>query len=110
MTEGPIAACLLIWEKNTAHYMYAALNQEGRKLWAAYFLMWEAIKFCQNKKMKFLDLEGIYDERYAKLTKNWKGFTKFKMGWGGKVVEYEGAFTKYFNPVAKVLFSIGELV
>jgi hypothetical protein len=32
------------------------------------------------------------------------------MGWEGKVVEYEGAFTKYFNGLAKILFSIGEIV
>lgn len=92
----PIAGCLLIWYEDTAHYMYAALTQKGRDLGAAYFTLWEAIKFCQKKKLNYLDLEGVYDERYKSSTKNWQGFTKFKMGWGGKIVEYPGSWTKYY--------------
>ncbi len=92
----PVAGCLLVWHEDTAHYMYAALTKEGRKMGAAYFTLWEAIKFCQKKKLKFLDLEGICDERYPDSTKNWKGFTAFKLQWGGKIVEYPGSFTKYF--------------
>ncbi len=90
------SGCLLIWDGDTAHYMYAALSKKGRELGAAYFTLWEAIKFCQRKKLRFLDLEGIYDERRPKDNKNWQGFTKFKMGWGGKTVEYPGSWTKYF--------------
>lgn len=90
------SGCLLIWNKNTAHYMYAANIKRGRELGAAYFTLWEAIKFCKSKKIKFLDLEGIYDERYPNSTKNWKGFTQFKMGWGGKIIEYPGSYSKYF--------------
>lgn len=104
--ERPIAACLLIWEGEMAHYMYAALNNEGRRHGAAYLLLWEVIQFCQLKKIKYLDFEGIYDDRYAKNTKHWQGFTKFKMGWGGNEMEYSGSYTKYFNFVAKMLFSI----
>jgi len=102
----PVAACLLIWEGETAHYMYAALNNEGRKMGAAYFLLWNVFEFLKERKISKLDLEGIYDERYAKTTKHWIGFTKFKMGWGGKVVEYSGSYTKYYNIAAKILFSI----
>ena len=92
----PFSGCLLIWHGNTAHYMYAALTAEGRKNSAAYLTLWEAIKFCQKKKLKYLDLEGIYDERYPKTTKNWQGFTAFKKQWGGKVVEYPGSFSRWF--------------
>ncbi len=102
----PVAACLLIWDKDTAHYMYAALTQKGRELGAAYFLLWEAIQFLQEKKLKYLDLEGIYDERYPKQTKHWQGFTKFKMAWGGQVVQYPGSFVKYANPIIAWLFKL----
>jgi len=77
--------------------MYAANTKRGRGMGAAYFTLWEAIKFCQKKKLKFLDLEGIYDERYPSQTKNWQGFTKFKMGWGGKIREYPGSFSRYIT-------------
>jgi lipid II:glycine glycyltransferase (peptidoglycan interpeptide bridge formation enzyme) len=102
--QNPVAACLLIWEGGFAHYMYAACNQEGRRLGAPYFLLWETIKFLQNKKIKHLDLEGIYDERYKKLTKKWQGFTKFKLEWNGRVVSYPGSYIHYLNPLVK-LFS-----
>ncbi|MCL4390341.1 MAG: peptidoglycan bridge formation glycyltransferase FemA/FemB family protein [Patescibacteria group bacterium] len=91
----PIAGCLLIWHGDTAHYMYAANTAAGRKLGAAYLTLWEAIKFCQKKRLKYLDLEGIYDDRYSSQTKRWQGFTKFKLGWGGKIVEYPGSFSRY---------------
>ncbi len=93
--DNIVAGCLLVWYGDTAHYMYAANTRLGRELGGAYFTLWEAIKFCQKKGLKYLDLEGIYDERYAKSTKNWQGFTKFKMGWGGKVREYPGSWTNY---------------
>lgn len=102
----PVAGCLLIWEGNTAHYLYAANTKEGRKFGAAYLTLWEAIKFCQKKGVKYLDLEGIYDERYAKNTKNWQGFTKFKMGWGGREIVYPGSFVKYYNILSRILFSL----
>ncbi len=91
---SPVSGCLLVWDGDTAHYMYAANTAKGRELGAAYLTLWEAIKFCQKKGLKYLDLEGIYDERYPSQTKHWQGFTKFKMGWGGKVVEYPGSWTK----------------
>ncbi|MCL4397842.1 peptidoglycan bridge formation glycyltransferase FemA/FemB family protein [Patescibacteria group bacterium] len=94
----PAAGCLLVWNGDTAHYMYAANTAEGRKCGAAYLTLWEAIKFCQKKKLKYLDLEGIYDERYPSSTKNWQGFTAFKKQWGGKVVEYPGSYSKYRLP------------
>lgn len=93
---SPVSGCLLVWDGDTAHYMYAANTVEGRKAGAAYLTLWEAIRFCQKKKLKYLDLEGIYDERYPSSTKHWKGFTAFKLQWGGKIVEYPGSFTKYF--------------
>lgn len=106
LLQKALGGALVIWSGNTAHYMYAALTKEGRELGAAYFLLWNVIEFCQSKKLKYLDLEGIHDERYPKQTKHWQGFTKFKQGWGGKVVEYPGSFTKYANPFVKLLFSL----
>lgn len=90
----PVSGCLLVWDGDTAHYMYAALTKDGRKIGAAYLTLWEAIKFCQKKNLKYLDLEGLYDERYKDSTKNWKGFTDFKLQWGGKIVEYPGSYSK----------------
>jgi hypothetical protein len=101
---SPISGCLLVWSDNTAHYMFAALTREGRKVSAAYSTLWEAIKFCQKKGLRFLDLEGIYDDRYPGSTKNWKGFTAFKKQWGGKIVEYPGSYSRYLFPFNRTTF------
>ena len=83
-----VSACLLIWDQETAHFMYAANSGKGLSLGGAYFVLNEAIKFCQNIGLKSLDLEGVYDERFPNENKNWQGFTKFKLGWGGNIVKY----------------------
>ncbi|KKU92346.1 MAG: FemAB family protein [Microgenomates group bacterium GW2011_GWA1_48_10] len=108
LLQKTLGGAFIIWEGDTAHYMYAALTREGRKMGAAYLLLWESIRYCKKLGLKYLDLEGIHDERFPKMTQNWQGFTTFKMGWGGKVVEYPGSYTKYYNPLVKLLFSFGD--
>lgn len=98
----PIAAVFLISTPETAYYMYAASTKEGNKLFAPTLLAWEAIRLAKKRGCKIFDFEGIYDERYPQ-TKNWKGFTRFKEGFGGTVVTYPGTFVKYYNPIAKLL-------
>lgn len=96
MAEG--AGALVVVNGDSAHYMYAFSTPAGRKNSLPYLVLWEIIKHLQNRKIKHLDLEGIYDERYPGSTKNWQGFTAFKLQWGGKIVEYPGSYTKYLFP------------
>lgn len=105
-----LGGCLIVWQGERAHYMYAALTRQGRANSAAYLTLFEAVKFLKQMGVTYLDLEGILDQRYPSLTKNWQGFTKFKMGWGGTVQEFPGAFTRYYNPFIKLLFSMGDMV
>lgn len=102
----PVAGCLLIWYQKTAHYVYAALNREGRSVGAAYYLLWQTVQFCQRKNLATLDLEGVYDDRYSRLTGRWKGFSLFKQSWGGRVVTYPGSFIKFYVPMIGSLFNL----
>ncbi|MCS7092752.1 MAG: peptidoglycan bridge formation glycyltransferase FemA/FemB family protein [Patescibacteria group bacterium] len=92
-----IAAVLLIYSKNISYYMYAASSKEGKKLFAPTLLVWEAIKISKKRGCQLFDFEGIYDERFP--LPSWRGFTKFKLGFGGKIKEYPGAFTKWRIPI-----------
>lgn len=87
-----VATLLLLRTRNTIYYMYAASNAEGRKLFAPTLLTWEAILLGKKYHCKIFDFDGIYDERFP--LNSWKGFTKFKKGFGGYEVEYPGCFIK----------------
>ena len=73
-----LAGCLLLIHDNVAYYHHAANSPEGRKLLAGYLVLWEAIKLAKELGCHTFDFEGVYDERFPKATRDWKGFTNFK--------------------------------
>lgn len=100
--EKLVGGILMVRTISTAYYMYVASTYDGKKNFAPTLLVWEALRLAKKKGCKVFDFEGIYDERY-KTTKAWKGFTRFKEGFGGKVVEYPPTLVKYYNPIARIL-------
>jgi lipid II:glycine glycyltransferase (peptidoglycan interpeptide bridge formation enzyme) len=91
-----LGGILLISTKDVSYYMYAAYNEAGKRLFAPTLLVWEAIKYAKSKGKKIFDFEGIYDERYP--LKTWRGFSRFKQSFGGKVVEFPGPLVKSSLP------------
>lgn len=89
---GVISGLFILVFDKTVYYMYAASNNEGRKSFAPTLLTWEAIKLAKKLKCRIFDFDGIYDERFP--IKTWKGFTKFKKGFGGKEIQYPGSYIK----------------
>jgi lipid II:glycine glycyltransferase (peptidoglycan interpeptide bridge formation enzyme) len=89
-------AIFLISDK-TAYYWQAFTNKEGRKAFAQYKIVWEGILWAVDMGAKVFDFEGIYDERFP--NKSWLGFSHFKKSFGGRVVEYPGAFVKLRFPI-----------
>jgi hypothetical protein len=80
---------------NTAHYVHAGTTVEGKQKGAPYKLIFEISKKLKKDKVKYFDLDGVYDSRYPGFTKSWQGFTKFKSNFGGFEVLYPHSFTKY---------------
>lgn len=80
----PLAGILLLFYKNIAYYWYASSLPSGKKLFAPTLLVWEALKLSKKLGCKLFDFEGIYDGRFPKAAESWKGFTKFKEGFGGE--------------------------
>lgn len=110
-TGLPLAGALILLTGETASYHHAASSIKGRELYAPYLLLWNAMKYLKSSSRPIvkLDLEGIYDPRYPKLTRRWKGFTTFKQKFGGKEIEYPRPLIKYYNPAAKLLFKLDRL-
>ena len=83
-----VAGILLLFWNNTAFYWIAGATHEGKKLFAPTLLVWHALKVGKKRKCALFDFIGVWDERKPKQSPEWKGFTKFKEGFGGKSIYY----------------------
>src|SRR5205807_5096613 len=57
-----VAAVMILGYKEAAYYYFAASNETGRSVYAAYLLLWEVIRKSKAEGYVRLDLEGIADE------------------------------------------------
>ena len=83
--ERPIAAAITLTHGDAAYYLHGASDYEHRALMGPYLLHWRIIHEFQALGSRFYDLWGIDAQK-------WPGITRFKLGWGGRTVEYPGAF------------------
>jgi lipid II:glycine glycyltransferase (peptidoglycan interpeptide bridge formation enzyme) len=86
-----IAAGLFCFWGDKVTYLHGASDNEFRQLMAPYFLQWEMIRRAKAAGYKYYDFFGI-DE------KKWPGVTRFKLGFGGRRVDYPGTFDAVFRP------------
>lgn len=85
-----IAGNIIAFFGDTATYMHGASSNEYRNVMAPYLLQWQIIKIAKDSGYKYYDFYGV-DE------KKWPGVTRFKIGFGGKEVNYPGTFDLVFN-------------
>ena len=83
-----VGGVLLLFWKGIAYYWIAGATHEGKKLYAPTFLAWEAMKLAKLRRCKQFDFVGVWDERIPEKNTEWKGFTKFKEGFGGTTLYY----------------------
>jgi len=91
-----IAAALINFYETGSHriatYLYGASSREHKEVMAPHLLHWHIIRRAKKLGFLFYDLWGI-DE------KHWPGLTRFKKGFGGKVVEYPAAVDIIYRPI-----------
>lgn len=81
----PVTSAILLIYDNTVYYLHGAMDREHKQLMAPYKMHWEIIMWAKSKGYEFYDLWGVD-------AKKWPGVTRFKLGWGGRLVEYPGSF------------------
>ena len=87
-----IAANLMLYykssdsQKNRAIYLFGGSSDEHRNIMAPYLLHWQAIQDARKNNFKTYDFWGIEEDPKHP----WHGFSKFKLGFGGEVIEYGG--------------------
>lgn len=80
-----IAANLVNFYGDIVTYLHGASSDKHRNVMSTFLLQWEQIKEGRKRGFKKYDFWGFDEQR-------WPGVSRFKKGFGGKAVEYAGAF------------------
>lgn len=99
-----LAAWMLFRYKNTLYYPYGGSDYQYRHLMASNLLMWEAIKLGQSLGCTVFDLWGACSDPHDP----WYGFTRFKLGFGGKLVNFAPTFDLVIHPFLYPLSTLGD--
>ncbi|MBI4132994.1 peptidoglycan bridge formation glycyltransferase FemA/FemB family protein, partial [Candidatus Uhrbacteria bacterium] len=88
--EGHVVA-MGIWSSfaGTVTYLHGASASEYRNLMAPHLLHWTIMRSAKTRGEVAYDFWGV---DVAGTHPSWAGFTRFKTGFGGAVVEYPGTF------------------
>ena len=83
--ETPVAGAIVLRHGDTSYYLHGASDYQYHNMMAPYALHWDIIKYLKDTGIRQYDFWGIDARR-------WPGVTRFKLGWGGKYIEYPGTF------------------
>lgn len=106
-----IATVLLGFFGKKAVYLHGASNHEYRKVMAPHLLQWESMKLAKQADCTMYDLWGVkpanrHLDSQSKENK-WAGITRFKKSFGGKEVNYVGAWDFVYDKKLYWLYKFG---
>jgi peptidoglycan pentaglycine glycine transferase (the first glycine) len=110
-SKGPIGGLLAFRFGHEAIYMYGASDNRGREHMPNYLLQWEAIRWAREHGCTLYDFWGIPDppsddgeegKESAEVSpintrSGLRGVYWFKRGFGGREIEYPGAYDYVYN-------------
>lgn len=105
----PLAAYELFYFNKTFYYPYGGSSAIHRNVMAANLIMWEAIKLGKKLGAETFDMWGSLPPEY-KGDESWKGFTRFKEGYGGEFVKMAGGFDLIVDRSKYDLYTIANMV
>ncbi|MFA4818722.1 MAG: peptidoglycan bridge formation glycyltransferase FemA/FemB family protein [Patescibacteria group bacterium] len=88
--ERVLAMSLLLFSGEMVTYLHGASSNEQRALMPTYLLHWRTVQEAKQLGYKIYDWRGVAvagDKQKA-----WQGITRFKLGWGGEIIDYMGAY------------------
>jgi len=95
----PIAGVIMLEYDHTAYYLHGALDRDHRSLMAPHLMHWRLMREYKRMGALAYDFWGIDARR-------WPGVTRFKLGFGGREVEYPGTFDFTVRPFWHMLYRI----
>lgn len=102
-----LAAWILFTFKDTLYYPYGASSNQHRETMASNLMMWKAIRFGKKLGLKKFDMWGALGPN-PDPKDPWYGFHRFKLGYGGELVEFIGSYDLIINPVLYNLYKVAD--
>jgi len=97
-----LAAYLLLNHQGVLYYPYGGSYTEKRNLFPSNLLMWEAVRLGKTLGCKLFDMWGATTDKKDP----WWGFTRFKLGYGGELVEFIDSYDLVLNPLIYQTFNL----
>lgn len=95
-----VASALVGFFGNRATFLHGASSETHKNVMAPYLLHWEIMRHAKARGFTEYDLWGVVTERTpADQRAKWEGFSRFKLGFGGRVAEYPGAHDLPLNRI-----------
>jgi lipid II:glycine glycyltransferase (peptidoglycan interpeptide bridge formation enzyme) len=98
-----IAAGLFCFWGDKVTYLHGASDNEFRNVMAPYLLQWSLILAAKNEGYRYYDFYGIDEEK-------WPGVTRFKLGFGGRQIEYPGTSDVIFNSAGYRIYNLARKI
>ena len=100
-----LAANMEIAFGDTVTYLYGASSSESRNVMAPHLLHWSAIRDAKAKGFSIYDFWGANPEWKGmhSYKPSWEGITRFKRGFGGRLVNFVGTWDLPFHPFLYLL-------
>lgn len=93
--DNVVAVNMIISFGKAVTYLHGAADYNYRKYMAPHLLQWETIKRAKTDGHEIYDFWGIAPSDGSK--PKWEGFSRFKKGFGGELVESPGAHNFIYN-------------
>ncbi len=97
-----VASIFVVAYGRMAIYLYGASSDEERNRMPNHLLQWRAMQWAKERGCEVYDLWGVPNVDERRTTNDERlpeGLLKFKEGFGGRVVQYAGAFDIVYNPL-----------
>ncbi len=92
----PLSAWMLHNFQDTLYYPYGGSSTAHKEVMANNLVAWEAIRLGKRLKLKRFDMWGALGPEEEQ-NHPWRGFHRFKEGYGATLVEFIGTFDLIFN-------------
>lgn len=104
-----LAAWIVFKFKDKLYYPYGASSNQHREVMASSLIMWEVMRFGKKNNCQVFDTWGSLGPNPDK-SDPWYGFHRFKLGFGGQLVEFLGTYDLVIKPSIYPVYRLAEKI